>query len=131
MLLTPFVLSITLSLAFDIDLAVTDASELSNTVWLAANLLIILVTAIGTLVYFKPKEIKPTLEIGMKFGLLIILFGIVSTILAFIPYNSGLKIFGSYFSQPFFWSAFLSVFLTSSLIGYMKSHSESRVNEMS
>lgn len=115
-----FLVSITSSKVFGIDLEITDPADLPIALWLAGIVPTVLMTAIISLEIFKNSKIIPNIKNGFLLGLAATIIGLFVNFLAFTPHPNGLNILIKYFYQPEYWSAYILILLTCALIGYIK-----------
>ena len=110
-----------LSISFETDLEITDPENIPLTMWLTAIIFVGILITLGAVWYFKSPKIVPSIRNGFLFGLITVIMGLISDFLAFVPHKNGLDILQKYFTQPFFWTAFLVILVVSTLVGYIKS----------
>lgn len=101
----------------------TEDNEINSLYWILGILVSFLLSTIASLIYFKGKGIKPTLEEGSRLGLTYLIVFIALDLLIITPLiltNTYAEIFGAYYRDPFFLISAILIILTPAFIGALK-----------
>ncbi len=112
-----FITGIVTAMVLGVDLASTDVP---NSLWYVGMLMAVIIMKIVTMLYFKPKKLKPSFQSGLELGIVTVVVGFVLDMLIIIPtYNQGgSEIISTYYTTPFFWMTLALVAVTPAATGW-------------
>jgi len=121
LIITALITTIILSKLFGVDLEIADPVNVPPAMWYAAIISVAILSGTGTIWFFKSPETVPNAKNGFLFGLLATTLGFIGDIVALVPHKNGLDILLKYYTQPKYWTAFILILMSCTLVGYVKS----------
>ncbi len=101
-----------------LDLKSADPRSLPAAMWICALASTVILVGAGSCWYFKSPRISPSARSGAALGSLYTIAGVAFDAIALAPHKDGFNILLRYFAKPQYWTAFVLILATCTLVGH-------------
>ena len=108
------------SKSLGIDLETQDPTIMPLAMWYIALISAFILSALGVTWFFRSHKTVPNAKNGFLFGLAASIFGFIGDIILLASRKDGLDILLKYYTQPWYWMAFVLILVACTLVGYTR-----------
>lgn len=103
-----------------INLETADPTIMPPAMWYIALISVSIVSVLGAMWFFRFHKTVPNTKNGFLFGLAASISGFIGDIILLAPRKDGLDILLKYYTQPWYWMAFVLILVACTLVGYTR-----------
>lgn len=104
-----------------VDIKNVSPNNLPTAMWFFGIIGAVISSIFGSLWFFSSRKIQARVGNGLMFGVVVSILGFILDIAALAPLKNGATLLAVYYTRIEYWTAFILIIMTSSLIGYIKS----------
>jgi len=103
-----------------INLETADPTIMPSAMWYIALISVSIVSVLGAMWFFRSHKTVSNTKNGFLFGLAASIFGFIGDIILLASRKDGLDILLKYYTQPWYWMAFVLILVACTLVGYTR-----------